>query len=183
MSQSSKCFGSVVPLAIYQDQSWDQIFWDCLWNTLWDNFFSQSVTCMISAELERSHFLSWKMWNIYQDFFRDPYRDLLFWDQIYRHQYCHFFETQIFQTDTEAFFETQIFETVIETFSRPNNFETDTETFIVTKKIWDPETYTETFFETKFVETDTDTLKKMKKVSIPRSLETRCHTLFTVRAW
>ena len=35
----------------------------------------------------------------------------------------------------------------------------------------------ETFFETKIFETETDTLKKLRKVSIPRSLETRCHTL------
>ena len=33
------------------------------------------------------------------------------------------------------------------------------------------------FFETKIFETETDTLKKLRKVSIPRSLETRCHTL------
>ena len=46
-----------------------------------------------------------------------------------------------------------------ETFFKPNIFETDTETFF---------------------ETDTDTLKKMKKVSIWRSLEMRCHTLNTV---
>ena len=39
------------------------------------------------------------------------------------------------------------------------------------------ETDTETFFETKIFETETDTLKKLRKVSIPRSLETRCHTL------
>ena len=43
-----------------------------------------------------------------------------------------------------------------ETFFKPNIFETDTETFF---------------------ETNTDTLKKMGKVSIPRLLETRCHTL------
>ena len=48
-------------------------------------------------------------------------------------------------------------------FSRLNIFETDTETF----------------FETKIFETETDTLKKLRKVSIPRSLETRCHTLLT----
>ena len=39
------------------------------------------------------------------------------------------------------------------------------------------ETDTETFFETKIFKTETDTLKKLRKVSIPRSLETRCHTL------
>ena len=44
-------------------------------------------------------------------------------------------------------------------FFRPNIFET------------------ETFFVTKSFETETDTLKKLRKVSIPRSLETRCHIL------
>ena len=75
----------------------------------------------------------------------------------------------LFETDTETFFETKSFETDSETF-----FETDTETFLRQKFF---ETDTETFLETKFVGTNTDNLKKMKKVSIPRSLETRCHTL------
>ena len=60
------------------------------------------------------------------------------------------------------FFETKYFrDRYRDFFSRLNIFETDTETF----------------FETKIFETETDTLKKLRKVSIPRSLETRCHTL------
>ena len=60
------------------------------------------------------------------------------------------------------FFETKYFrDRYRDFFSRLNIFETDTETF----------------FETKIFETETDTFKKYRKVSIPRSLETRCHTL------
>ena len=39
------------------------------------------------------------------------------------------------------------------------------------------QTDTETFFRPNFFETDTDTLKILRKFSIPKSLETWCHTL------
>ena len=83
------------------------------------------------------------------------------------------FETKIFQTDTQTFFETKDFET--ETFFRDQIFSRPKGDFFLRLNIF--ETDTETFFETKIFETETDTLKKLRKVSIPRSLETRCHTL------
>ena len=68
------------------------------------------------------------------------------------------------KTDTETFFETKIFET--ETFFWDQIFSRPIPRF---------------FFETKIFETETDTVKKLRKVSIPRSLETRCHTL--IQSW
>merc|ERR1712218_17055 len=88
-----------------------------------------------------------------------------------------FFETKVFLTDTETFFRDQIFSRPIpRLFSRLNIFETDTETFFRDQIFSRP--IPRLFFETKIFKTKTDTLKKLRKVSIPRSLETRCHTVF-----
>ena len=70
---------------------------------------------------------------------------------------------------TETFFKPNIFETDTETF-----FETDTKTYFLTKifrdRYWD-------FFRDQSCRDQYRYYEKMKKVSIPRSLETRCHTL------
>ena len=90
----------------------------------------------------------------------------LFLEQIFPDQYWDF-ETKDFETDSETFF-------------RPNIFETDTEPFFWDWKFSRP--IRRLFFVAKFFENDTDTLKKikkMRKVTIPRSLEIRCHTLNT----
>ena len=88
-----------------------------------------------------------------RNFIRDRYRDF-------------FLRPNILETDTETCFRYQMCSRPISRlFLRPNTFR---------DRYWD------FFFETKFVETDTETLKKMKKVSIPRSLATRCHTLIMV---
>ena len=50
MSQSSQCLGSFVPLAINQDQSWDQNFWYQHSKNFKSNRF-------------HSRFQSWNMWN------------------------------------------------------------------------------------------------------------------------
>ena len=68
---------------------------------------------------------------------------------------------------------------ILTLFFRPNVFETDTETFFRDQIFSRP--IPRLFFETKIFETETDTLKKLRKVSIPRSLETRCHTLGDIR--
>ena len=91
-----------------------------------------------------------------------------------------FFETKVFETDTETFFETKYFRDPYRDFcSRLNIFETDTETFFRDQMFSRP--IPRLFFETKIFEIETDTLKKLRKVSIPRSLETRCHTLLSSR--
>ena len=97
-------------------------------------------------------------------FLEQIFRSLLrlFWHHIFWCHYWDFFEMKIFETVTETFFETKI-------------FETDTETFFDTKYFQDR--YRDFFFETNIFETETNTFKKLRKVSIPRSLETRCHTL------
>ena len=60
--------------------------------------------------------------------------------------------------------------------TRPEiSFETDTETFFWDQIFLRP--IPRLFLETQIFETETDTLKKLRKVSKPRNLETRCHTL------
>ena len=107
-----------------------------------------------------------------------------------------FFETKVFETDIETFFRDQIFSRPIprlffytkyfrdRDFFRDQNFRDRYRDFFLRPNIF--ETDTETFFRDQlflrlilrlFFETETDTLKKLRKVSIPRSLEARCHTL------
>ena len=102
-------------------------------------------------------------------------------DQISRYQFWDFFDSQIFETDTETFFETQIFETDTETFFETKYFKTDTETF----------------FETKIFETDTETFirdqlrrdgywysqKNEKSLDTEKSLDENSHTDMGVLIW
>ena len=89
------------------------------------------------------------------------------------------------------FSRTNFFRSLLILFLRPKFSRPIPRLFFETKYFWDRYrdfilrlnifgTDTETFFETKIFETETDTLKKLRKVSIPRSLETRCHTLLSV---
>merc|ERR1711873_390810 len=90
-------------------------------------------------------------------YFRDRYRDF-------------FLRPNVFETDTETFFETKVFETDTETFFRDQIFlRPIPRLFFETKYFRDR--YRDFFFETKYFETETDTFKKLRKVSIPRSLE------------
>merc|ERR1711860_490795 len=83
-------------------------------------------------------------------------------------------ETKIFETDTETFFETKVFETDTETFFRDQIFSRPIpRLFFETKYFRDR--YRDFFSRLNIFETNTETLKKLRKVSIPRSLETRCH--------
>ena len=116
-----------------------------------------------------------------------------FWDQNFRDRYWDFFWDKNFQTNIETFFETKYFWDRYRDFFWDPNFRDWYRDFVLRPKCSRPiprlflrpnifEADTETFLETNFLETDTGTLKKMRKVSILRSLGTRCHTLlFTQR--
>ena len=86
-----------------------------------------------------------------------------------------FFETQIFETNTEIFLRPKLWRLIPRLFSRPNIFDTDTETFFETKIFRDR--YSDIFRDQICRDRYWYSLKNEKKVSIPRSLETRCHTL------
>ena len=89
------------------------------------------------------------------NFFRSSLR--LFWYKIFWGRYWDFFETKIFETDTETFFETKVFETDTETFFRdqifsrpilrlflrPNIFVTDTGTFFQDQNFRDRDRYSQ----------------------------------------
>ena len=124
-----------------------------IWRS-WETKLFETITKSKVFETNTTTFLRTNFW-------RSLLR--LFWDQNFWDGYWDLFRDQNFRDRYWVF------------FFRPNIFETDTETFfrdlIFLKQI------PRLFFETKIFETETDILKKLRKVSIPRSLETRCHTL------
>ena len=80
------------------------------------------------------------------------------------------------ETDTESFFETKYFQDRYrDFFSRLNIFETDTETFFETRYFRDR--YRDFFSRPRPILSKNWEKSRYREVSIPRSLETRCHTL------
>ena len=126
MSQNSECLGSVVPLAMYQDQFWDQFFWDCYWNMLWDKISKVLLVHKIfetntetffrtkSYETNTDTFLRPKLSRPIPRFFRPkflrPIQTTFFLDQIFSRPILWlFFRLKFFRTDTKTFFQDQIF--------------------------------------------------------------------------
>ena len=77
--------------------------------------------------------------------------ETFFWDQNFRDRYRDFFRDQIFSRS------------ILRLFFETNHFRDWYRDFLWDQNFWDR----------------ADTLKKLRKVTIPRSLETRCHTLLS----
>ena len=96
-------------------------------------------------------------------------------------------KSKVFETNTTTFSRTNFFRPLLRLFLRPK-FSRPIPRLFLRPKFLRP--IPRLFFETKYFrdryrdffsrlnifETETDTLKKLRKVSIPRSLDTRCHT-------
>ena len=147
MSQSSQCLGSVVPLAMYQDQSWDQIFLRLLLkHFMIQNLFKMllvSIWKMIPAQLELEEYqialkISILKFVKYQDFFLRPLQNFFVTNTatFLRPKFSRliprlFFETKYFRDWYLDFFRDQVFlRPVLKVFLRLKFFETDTETFL-----------------------------------------------------
>ena len=122
-----------------------------IWRS-WETKLYETITRSKVFEVQsfREQIFLGRYWDFFWDQnFWDRYRDF-FWDQSFRDRYRDFFSRpNIFETDTETFFLDQIFSRPIpRLFSRP-----------------------------KFSRQRPILSKNWKKVSMLRSLETRCHTL------
>ena len=111
MSQSSQCLGSVVPLAMYQDQSWDQIFLRLLLkHFMIQNLFKMllvSIWKMIPAQLELEEYqialkISILKFVKYQDFFLRPLQNFFVTNTatFLRPKFSRLIPRLFFETDT-----------------------------------------------------------------------------------
>ena len=89
----------------------------------------------------------WRSWEtkLYESITRSKVFEVQsFREQFFLGRYWDFFETKIFETDTETFFQGQMFSRPIpRLFLGPNIFETNTETFFRDQNFWDREQYSQ----------------------------------------
>ena len=144
MCQSFQCFGSIVPLAMYHDQSWDQIFL----RLQLKHFTRQNLFKVFLAHISLENDISTArtLWVIdftltfyleiceiprfiwdYKVIFLGPNLSRpirgLFWGPIFLDQYQDFIlRPKFFRRIPRLFFRPNIFETDTETFFRDQNF-------------------------------------------------------------